>query len=54
MIKNWKPWERSTGPKTPEGREVCKLNAKKHGARGGNWNLLKKILREQNKFLEDL
>ena len=23
MIKNWKPWEQSTGPKTEEGVEAC-------------------------------
>ena len=34
MIRNWKPWEHSTGPKTPEGKEACKLNAEKHGMRG--------------------
>ena len=22
MIKNWKPWEQSTGPTTPEGKEA--------------------------------
>ena len=32
MIKNWKLWENSTGPKTDEGKEVSKMNAWKHGA----------------------
>ena len=28
-IRRWKPWEKSTGPKTPEGKERCSLNALK-------------------------
>lgn len=53
MIKNWKPWEHSTGPKTPEGKEACKLNAEKHGMRGYKWQFLKQALREQDEFLEE-
>jgi hypothetical protein len=53
MIKNWKPWEHSTGPKTPEGKEACKLNAGKHGMRGFEWQRLKQALREQGEFLEE-
>ena len=33
-IKNWKPWEKSTGAKTAEGKEKSKMNAYKHGAYG--------------------
>jgi len=32
-IRRWKPWERSTGPKTPEGKEVSKMNGWKGGER---------------------
>lgn len=32
-IKRCKPWEKSTGAKTPEGKEKSKMNAYKHGAR---------------------
>ncbi|MCB1550982.1 MAG: hypothetical protein KDJ26_03160 [Alphaproteobacteria bacterium] len=32
-IKRWKPWEKSTGAKTKEGKEHSKMNAYKHGAR---------------------
>lgn len=52
MIKNWKPWEKSTGPKTPEGKESCKMNAEKHGMRGWKWQFLKQALKEQAKILE--
>ena len=33
LIKTWRPWERSTGPRTPEGRSVACRNALKHGQR---------------------
>lgn len=32
-IKSWKPWEKSTGAKTTEGKEHSKMNAFKHGGR---------------------
>ncbi len=28
-IKQWRPWERSTGPKTPEGKRIVSRNARK-------------------------
>ncbi len=30
-IRRWKPWEKSTGPKTEKGKESAKMNAFKHG-----------------------
>lgn len=30
-IKQWKPWEKSTGPRTQEGKDKTRLNALKHG-----------------------
>ncbi len=53
MIRNWKPWEHSTGPKTPEGKEACKLNAEKHGMRGFKWQFLRQVLKEL-KELQDV
>ncbi len=35
-IKCWKPWEKSTGAKTTEGKEKSKMNAYTHGARSKN------------------
>jgi hypothetical protein len=32
QIQEWKPWEKSTGAKTPEGKAVSSKNALKHGA----------------------
>ena len=54
MIRNWKPWEHSTGPKTPEGIEVSKMNAEKHGMRGRKWQLLKQALQDQSRHLEEV
>lgn len=33
-IRGWKPWERSTGPKTEAGKTASSMNAEKHGMRG--------------------
>jgi hypothetical protein len=32
-IRNWRPWEKSTGPQSDEGKVVSARNATKHGAR---------------------
>ena len=34
LIKQWKPWNNSTGAKTVEGKETVSKNAVKHGLRG--------------------
>ncbi|CBJ42546.1 conserved protein of unknown function [Ralstonia solanacearum CFBP2957] len=36
-IRRWKPWERSTGPTTDEGKAAASQNAVKHGMRGTAW-----------------
>jgi len=41
LIKNWKPWEKSTGPRTEAGKKVSSVNACK-------WNF-REILREIKK-----
>jgi hypothetical protein len=33
MIRTWKPWEQSTGPKTPEGKAASSRNTWKGGHR---------------------
>jgi len=32
QIQAWKPWEKSTGAKTTEGKAISSKNALKHGA----------------------
>jgi len=51
MIRQWRPWEKSTGPKTVEGKAKVSRNAYK----GGTWRLLRvlaKVLKEQDRMLE--
>ncbi len=33
IIRQNKPWEKSTGPKTQKGKDICSMNALKHGGR---------------------
>ncbi len=33
LIRRWKPWDRSTGPKSQQGKETVARNATKHGNR---------------------
>ncbi len=33
-IGQWKPWLRSTGPRTEAGKAMSAINARKHGTRG--------------------
>ena len=50
-IRRWKPWERSTGPRTPEG----KARSQSNGSKPGNRALLRdvsRLLREQRDMLE--
>lgn len=57
LIKSWRPWEKTKGPSTAEGKAVVSRNAFK----GGHWKMeraLSKItnelLREQRAALEGL
>ena len=50
-IRRWKPWEQSTGPRTPEGKAHSQRNGSKPGTRA----LLRQVarlLREQRDFLD--
>lgn len=53
LIRRWKPWEKSTGPSTPEGKEKASQNAFKGGWRE-QLRELNKILKEQGEMLDDL
>ncbi len=50
LIKQWRPWEKSTGPKTKAGKDKVSRNAYK----GGTWKMLRELaraLREQQRRL---
>jgi hypothetical protein len=41
LIRNWKPWQQSTGPRTPDGKASSSKNAYK----GGHWLRLRELSR---------
>ena len=50
LIRKWRPWKKSTGPKTEAGKVAVSQNAYK----GGTWRMLRELsraLREQNRRL---
>ena len=51
-IKRWKPWEKSTGPKTKKGKARCSTNAIKSGAYTGKMKEMREMLRHNKAFLE--
>ncbi|HHZ64022.1 MAG TPA: hypothetical protein EYN67_05440 [Flavobacteriales bacterium] len=43
-IRRWKPWEKSTGPRTTEGKRRVAQNAYKHGGRSASVIALEKLM----------
>ena len=54
LIREWKPWIRSTGPTTPAGKAKASLNAQKHGLYGAEFRRCRRTLMEQAKLLRML
>ncbi|CAK0754051.1 hypothetical protein CCP4SC76_2490004 [Gammaproteobacteria bacterium] len=52
-IRQWRPWERSTGPKTPEGKAISARRGYKGDWRG-ELRAMRKALREQQEALRRL
>lgn len=52
LIRRWRPWEQSSGPKTPEGKAKASRNAFKGGLRG-QLRVLASLLRQQERRLGD-
>lgn len=53
LIMNWRPWEKSTGPRTERGKQASALR----GYKGGERKMLRelgKILREQWREFENI
>ena len=50
LIRTWKPWEKATGPTSPEGKAKVSRNA----YTGGHWKLMRELraaLREQRDLM---
>ena len=52
-IRAWRPWERSTGPRTAPGKAASAQNALKHGL-SQDLAELAKLLREHRQMLDEL
>ena len=53
LIRQWRPWEQSTGPTSAEGKERTSGNAWKGGIRP-QLRELKQLLREQDEWRNSL
>jgi len=53
MIQNWRPWEKSTGPRSCEGKAAASRNAWQGGFRASLRELAQQ-LREQDKARREL
>ncbi len=47
LIHNWKPWEKSAGPRSAEGKAIVSGNANK----GGAWRELRAMTKRLNGLL---
>jgi len=50
-IRAQKIWEKTTGPKTPSGKDAAKMNAAKHGLRSESYRTVCALFREQQILL---
>ena len=49
LIRRWRPWEQSTGPRTPEG----KARSSRNRWRGGQREQFRALVRELNEVLDE-
>ena len=58
LIQAWKPWKKSSGPKTEEGKKIASRNAYKEGGKSKllreQLRDLKQLLKEQDDYLNTL
>ena len=49
LIRRWKPWEKTTGPKTEEGKKRVSHNAYKHGMRSAEVRELERLMSDMKR-----
>jgi hypothetical protein len=49
-MRQWKPWEKSTGPRTKAGKMKSSQNALKHGKRTIEWTLFRALMTNQKRL----
>jgi hypothetical protein len=54
IIRRNRPWEKSTGPRTEEGKAHAALNSLKHGLYTKDILALRRALRHHRQFLKQL
>ena len=54
QIKSWKPWEKSTGAKTHEGKNKSKMNALKHGCRSEVFRKFDASMADYNRMMREI
>ena len=50
-IRQTRPWDKSTGPRSHAGKARTRLNAVKHGYRSADMDLIRALLRSNKQFL---
>ena len=48
LIRTWRPWAKSTGPRTPDGKAKASRNA----YQDGHWLMLRELSRQVNAEIE--
>ncbi len=51
-IRKWKPWGKSTGPKTAAGKSACARNPYTHGFRSRDMVEIRALLRQQKAIIQ--
>jgi len=54
VIMKLKPWEKTTGPKTPEGKETASCNALKHGLTSKEGRALLRTMAAQARYVRTI
>lgn len=53
-IRRWKPWKKSTGPRTSKGKDKSRYNALKHGHRSAEIRELYRVLGLQRRYVRSI